>query len=44
MAIYGYKPTSSADEKLLGVDAVARTITDADITTQMMVDFFPFCA
>ena len=41
--VYGYKPTSRLDSKLLAVDAVARTITDADIKTQMIVDFFPFC-
>ena len=39
--VYGYKPTSRLDSKLLAVDSVARTITDADIKMQMIVDFLP---
>jgi hypothetical protein len=42
MTVYGYNLTLRMDAKLLAVDAVARTITDADIKTQMIVDFIPF--
>ena len=44
MIVYGYKPTSNLDPQVLKVEAVGRLTVDVEMTTVMLLDYFPFCA